>query len=203
MATNMYPLPYPYAGMPYQQQPNRGNVCRTILCTLLSLVVLSAVGGLVWWFTVKKETVFSAVPVRGFTVTNDALKNVSAVSSDIPANCSGGGCNVSIVTPVDTNKTVTGASATIHTDTAQERCTQRKGYRIPGAGYKAGYETEQISPGYGTVVDGLDVCHSACEKDEECLQYTFDIANKKCYKMNKKYPYTAADLDSKWDSGEC
>ena len=203
MATNPA---YPIYAIPYQYNDTvrKGGVCATICWVLVTLVILSVTGGLFWWFLTIKEAVTTTVDVKGFIVSNDALKDVIAVPSEIPANCSGSRCNVALVTPVDAvTKSSTGATSAIHTDAPQDRCTQLKGYRLPGAGYKTGAIDDQIQPGYGTVVEDLDTCNAACAADSECVQYTFDIAKKNCYKMNKKYPYTSEDVNIAWNSGVC
>lgn len=181
----------------------------TLLKVSCGLIILAAIGILIWWIvTTKTEAKVTTIPL-GITIVSDN-KNIAAIPTELPINCSTNNCSTTLVTPINTvTKVPTGLTSIVTTgssaivSTPQERCTRLSGYRLPGAGYKSGTVDEQIQPGYGGVLPDSETCFAACQADTDCVQYTFDTSQKKCYKSSKKYAYTTSDQLPGWDSGVC
>ncbi len=87
---------------------------------------------------------------------------------------------------------------------SQLGCTEIPGYRIPGAGYKLGTElADAVYPGFGTSVSNIVQCIESCSTDDDCKQYTFNTADKTCYKQKTRYPFTTDNKLENWVSGTC
>ena len=142
-------------------------------------------------------------------VTTSALGGLKSVLLNDPTETS----TPTVASPISTNVNVvsmlpTSKPGPVYTAPdpiySKTRCSTLPGYRLPGAGYKSGkLQDDSIEPGFGSEVPNADACYGSCAMDPTCKQYLFDTFAKRCYKMNKVFPYTDADKSGNYDSGIC